>query len=563
MLRSIGSVTFLALLMAGCGGGGGGGDSSSPPPPPATFTVGGTVTGLTGTGLILQTNAGDVVPVSGAAAFAFPNPLGTGAAYTVTVKAQPTAPAQTCIVTNGSGTVGTANITTVAVACSTVTGYTVGGTVSGLVGSGLTLAICVLVHNGPGLHLPICNNLKQVSADGTYTLATVNLADYSGSYLSISQQPSSPTQNCTISNAAISTQAANETGFTVSCAEFAYVTNATDDTLSTYRIDATTGAMQAVGTPTTTGTSPYATVGVETYYSGVLAFMYPRQYVVFVSNEDSNDVSAFAVNSATGALTAVPGSPFAAGTDPKAMALYGSGALYVANARSNNISAYSIDQGTGALAPLSPGASTIATGNSPTSVVVVPGASVVYVANHGGSNNISAFSTDLTPVPGSPFPAGGNPLGLAVGGGGKFLYTANPDAKNPSISGLRIDPTTGVLSPLTGSPFPLPVSHYMATDQTGTYLYVTSGANVVGYGINATTGALRPLPGFPVAAGVNAYSVSVDPTNQFLYVTNDGAANVSGFTLDASTGALTPMSGSPFPAGSHPEFLATFFPAQF
>ena len=50
--------------------------------------------------------------------------------------------------------------------------------------------------------------------------------------------------------------------------------------------------------------------------------MYPKQYVVFVGNEGSNDVSAFAVNNTTGALTAVPGSPFAAGTDPKAMALY-------------------------------------------------------------------------------------------------------------------------------------------------------------------------------------------------------------------------------------------------
>jgi hypothetical protein len=143
-----------------------------------------------------------------------------------------TTPAQNCVVTNGSGTVGTANLTTVAVACSTVANYTVGGTVSGLVGSGLTLVICTPVHNGPGLHLPICDDLKQVGADGTYTLATVNLADYSGSYLSISQQPSSPTQNCTISNAAISTQAANDTGFTVSCAEFAYVTNALDNTLS-------------------------------------------------------------------------------------------------------------------------------------------------------------------------------------------------------------------------------------------------------------------------------------------------------------------------------------------
>jgi len=449
-----------------------------------------------------------------------------------------------------------------------VAGYTVGGTVSGLVGSGsgLTLGICAPVHNGPGLHLPIChNNLKQVSADGTYTLDDVYPADYPGSdYVSITQQPSSPTQNCVISNAAISTQAVNGTGFTVSCAEFAYVTNAEDNTLSTYRIDATTGAMQAVGRPTPTGKSPYATVGVETFKSGFgLAFVYPIRYVVFVGNEDSNDVSAFAVNSVTGALTDVPGSPFAAGgTDPKAMVAYwhdGNYNLYVANAGSDNLSAYSIG-GNGALTPLS----SIATGKIPTSVVVVPAApsvSVVYVANHGGSNDISAFSTDLTEVSGSPFPAGGNPLSLAVGGGGKFLYSANPDATNPSISGFSIDPTSGALSPLSGSPFKLPVSHYMATDQTGSYLYVTSGANVVGYGIDANTGALTALPGFPVSAVADAYSVSVDPTNQFLYVTNDGAANVSGFTLDASTGALTPMSAAPSPAGHHPKFIATLFPA--
>jgi len=506
----------------------------------------------------LNSDFGGDLAVSASGSFTFGTRLPDGSTFNVGVKNQPTSSlAQNCQVANGTGTIAGANVMNVTVTCGS--GYTVGGTVSGLVGSGLTLAICTLVHNGPGLHLPICNDLKQVSADGTYTLDTVYPAGYSGGdYVSITQQPSSPTQNCAISNAAISTQAVNDTGFTLSCAVFAYATNAADHTLSTYRIDATTGALQTVGTPTPTGTSPYATVGVETYYSGVLAFMYPKQFVVFVGNEGSNDVSAFAVNNTTGALTAVPGSPFAAGTDPKAMALYGSDALYVANAGSSNVSAYSIDEGTGALAPLSPGPSTIATGMSPTSVVVVPGASVVYVANHGGSNDISAFSIDLTPVPGSPFPAGGNPLSLAVGGGGKFLYTANPDATNPSISGFNIDPTSGALSPLNGSPFSLPVSNYMATDQTGTYLYVTSGANIVGYGIDATTGALTPLPGFPVAAGANAYSVRVDRTNQFLYVTNDGAANIAGFRLDASTGALTPMAGSPFPAGDHPQFIGTF-----
>ena len=566
MLRFVGSLTFLVLLMVGCGGSNSG--SSPPPPPPPTYSIGGAVTGLTGSGLLLQTNAGDVVPVSKAGAFTFTNQLASGAAYAVTVKTQPSTPAQNCVVNNGSGTVGTANVTTVAVACSTVANFAVGGTVSGLVGSGLTLAVCVVPMNGPGLHLPDCKNQKQVSVDGTYTLDAVYPWNYSGpNYVSIAQQPSSPTQNCTISNAAISTQAANDTGFTVSCAEFAYITNAVDNTLLTYRIDATTGAMQAVGTPTPTGKSPNATVAVETFQSGVLAFMYPRQYVVFVGNEDSNDVSAFSVNSATGALTKVHGSPFAAGgTDPIAMVAYWHGGnynLYVANAGSHNLSVYSIDQGTGALAPLSPGPSTIATGNNPTSVVVAPSASVVYVANHGGSNDISAFSTDLTEVSGSPFPAGGNPLSLAVGGGGKFLYSANPDATNPSISGFSIDPTSGALSQLSGSPFKLPVSQYMATDQTGSYLYVTLGASVVGYGIDPATGALTKLAGFPVATEVNAYSVSVDPTNRFLYVTNDGAGNVSGFTLDASTGALTSMAGPPFPAGNHPKFIATLFPALY
>jgi 6-phosphogluconolactonase len=561
MLRSSGSATFLALLMVGCGGGSSGGASSEQPPPPLTYSIGGTVTGLTGSGLVMQTNAGDVAPVSAAGAFTFANQLGTGAAYTVSVKTQPSAPVQNCTVSNGSGTVGTANVTTVAVACSTMAGYTVGGTVSGLVGSGLTLAICTPPMHPGGSP---CHHLKQVGANGAFTLDAVYPAGYSCcDAVAIAQQPSSPTQNCLISNARVSIQNTNDTGVTVSCAAYSYVTNAADNTLSAYSIDATTGALAVVGTPIATGVSPYATVGVETHYSsGVSSFYYTRQHVVFVGNEVSNDVSAFAVNNTTGALTAVPGSPFAAGTDPKAMAVmlndYGSGTLYVANAGSNNVSAYSIDEGNGALAPLSPGPSTIATGKSPTSVVVVPGASVVYVANHGGSNDISAFSIDLTPVPGSPFPAGGNPLSLAVGGGGKFLYTANPDATNPSISGFSVDSTSGVLSPLRGSPFPLPVSHYMATDQTGAYLYVTTGTNVVGYAIDATTGALTALPGFPVAAGANAYSITIDPTNQFLYVANDGAATVSGFTLDASTGALTPMAGSPFLAGNHPQFIGTF-----
>jgi len=542
MLRSIGSVTFLALLMVACGGGGGG--ASSPPPPPATYTVGGTVTGLSGPGLVLQNGGGDDLPISASGAFTFATPMLSGTSYSVTVKTPPNSLG--CGVANGAGTIAAANVMNVTVTCET--GYTVGGTVSGLVGSGFTLEICTPNSSNRAPGPPFCRNLKQIGANGTFTLDSGYPAGYSGrDYVSIAQQPSSPPQDCVISNANISIQNANDTSVTVSCAdhsEYLYVTNAADNTLSSYSVDATTGAVAVIGAPTATGTSPYAIVGSQAYGGGRF---------VFVANEGSNDVFAFAVDPTSGALTAVPGSPFAAGTNPQAMAVFLGYFLFVANAGSDYVSVYPIDPNTGALgAP-----STAGTAKSPTSIVIDPEGSQMYVANHGGSNDISEI-LGQTAVPGSPFPAGGNPLSLALGAGGKFLYSANPDATNPSISGFSVDAGIGVLSPLSGSPFPLPVSHYIATDQTGTYLYVTSGASIVGYGINATTGALTALPGFPVATGANAYSITIDPTNHILYVTNDGAANISGFILDASTGALTPMAGSPFPAGSHPQFIATF-----
>jgi 6-phosphogluconolactonase len=375
----------------------------------------------------------------------------------------------------------------------------------------------------------------------------------------ITQQPASPTQLCVIRNPEVVVQGANVTDVEVVCSQFSYVANAGDNTVSAYTVDATSGALAGVGTPLATGTSPHAIVGTQ-----------DKKYV-FVGNEGSNDISAFAVNFASGALTAVPGSPFAAGSDPKALALLGDTYnvgtypplrpyLYVANAGSDTVSAFAVDTSTGSLTPLSP--ATFATGKGPSSITVDPTGRFIYVANNGGSNDVSAFSVAttglLTPVAGSPFPAGANPLSLALGTTGKFLYTANPDATNSSISGFSVDLGSGVLTPLSGSPFPLAVSHYIATDRTGAYLYVTSGVNVVGYGIDATTGALTALAGFPVGASANAYSVTIDLTNQFLYVGNDGAANISGFRLDASTGALTLMPDSPFPAGNLPEFVATF-----
>jgi hypothetical protein len=82
-----------------------------------TFTVGGTVGGLEGTGLVLQNNGGDELPIGIDGSFTFGIPLADGSSYAVSVLTPPTDPGQTCSVTNASGTLAGANVTDVNVIC--------------------------------------------------------------------------------------------------------------------------------------------------------------------------------------------------------------------------------------------------------------------------------------------------------------------------------------------------------------------------------------------------------------------------------------------------------------
>jgi hypothetical protein len=110
-----------------------------------TFTIGGTVSGLTGSGLVLQNNGGDNLSVTGTGSvnFTFATPLSSAAAYAVTILTQPSNPGQTCSVTNPSGTA-TGSINTVQVVCPQPT-YSIGGELIGLV-------------NGPGDTVELLNN---------------------------------------------------------------------------------------------------------------------------------------------------------------------------------------------------------------------------------------------------------------------------------------------------------------------------------------------------------------------------------------------------------------------
>lgn len=77
----------------------------------ARFIIGCTVSGLTGSGLVLQNNAADNLNISANGTFAFATSLANGAAYAVTVNTQPSSPSQVCTVSSGSGTVANADVT--------------------------------------------------------------------------------------------------------------------------------------------------------------------------------------------------------------------------------------------------------------------------------------------------------------------------------------------------------------------------------------------------------------------------------------------------------------------
>ncbi len=242
--------------------------------------------------------------------------------------------------------------------------------------------------------------------------------------------------------------------------------------------------------------------------------------------------------------------------------------VYTANLGSDNVSVFSIDQNTGALTPIT--ASSFAAGSRPHDVAVDPKGRFAYVANCGsgqgctgtGSGSVTGYSIDpvtgaLTPVPGSPFLAGLNPTSVTADPTGRYVYVTNTGSGN--VSAFSIDPNSGALSPVPGSPFQVgtqPTS--LSVDRNGKLLYVANGgsSNVSGLTINQTDGSLTPVVGSPFPAGSGAVptSVAVDATNQFVYV-SDAGTHVAAFSIKTTSGALSSI--GTFAAGNGAVFVTT------
>jgi 6-phosphogluconolactonase (cycloisomerase 2 family) len=192
----------------------------------ASFAVGGTVTGLTGTGLVLQNNGGGDRPIAADGAFAFAAPVPSGQPYEVTVLTQPTAPKQSCTVAGGSGTIGS-SAANVSVTCLSPSRFAYIANAAG---------DTVSVHT-------VDDATGQLRANG---------------YALTGGGPSSVAVDPTV--------------------RFAYVANSGTGDVSAYTIDATTGALTDVGTAVAAGDAPQS-VAVD-----------PSGKFAYVANSGSDDV---------------------------------------------------------------------------------------------------------------------------------------------------------------------------------------------------------------------------------------------------------------------------------
>jgi trimeric autotransporter adhesin len=202
------------LLLLGCSNGSGSLQEQpeqqvAPPPSTSGFSIGGSVSGLMGSGLILQLNGARNLSIGSDGAFIFNGLIPDGSAYSVTVATQPTAPDQACSIANGSGTVAGSNIATVAVSCAGLAAGTfrIGGSVNGMAGTGLSLRL-----NGSE-DLPIASN-------GAFAFAT-RLPAGTPYEVVIGTKPTNPAQDCTISRGS-GTIAGDVANIAIQCAALTY-----------------------------------------------------------------------------------------------------------------------------------------------------------------------------------------------------------------------------------------------------------------------------------------------------------------------------------------------------
>jgi 6-phosphogluconolactonase (cycloisomerase 2 family) len=187
----------------------------------------------------------------------------------------------------------------------------------------------------------------------------------------------------------------------------------------------------------------------------------------------------------------------------------------------------------------------------------------VYTNNDRTPNSISAFSAaangSLTAIAGSPFATGGDGAGGGAFGSNRittavvknFLYAGNSGSN--TVGDFSIDPVTGVLTSLPGSPFATGGvagavnGMSLTTTPDDKFLIVANGASmtITVFSI-AANGTLSPIAGSPFASGSSQPLVCARVTSDAKFLAVSSVTGIAMFNI-ATTGALTPVAGSPTP----------------
>ena len=243
-----------------------------------SYLIGGTVTGLIGSGVVLQNNGGGDIALAGSGTFTFAAPVSSGAMYNVTVKTQPTGPWQTCTgAANAAGTVTNANVS-VAITCVS-NPYPISVMVSNVAGGGLVL------QNNAG------DNLS-VPSSGTYMFATPVRSGLTYA-VTVLSQPANPWQTCSVT-APAGTVAGGPVVLAASC-----VTN-------TYSVGGTVTGLTGTGLVLRDNGGDDRSISADGSFTFATPVASGATYNVTVATQPSSPAQSCVVSNGMGTISVVP-----------------------------------------------------------------------------------------------------------------------------------------------------------------------------------------------------------------------------------------------------------------
>jgi 6-phosphogluconolactonase len=283
---------------------------------------------------------------------------------------------------------------------------------------------------------------------------------------------------------------------------------------------------------------------------------------VYVAGPGTNETFEFRVQS-NGSLAPLGTPNFPVGSNPVALKPHTSGDfLYIADFSGNDVTLLDINQSNGNLSvpvsisivnPTNP-TNIFATDKGPVSLAMSPTAPFLFAVNQT-SGDVTAYTVDpgtgsLGVLAGSPFPIqpASHPSSVAISPSGNFLFVANATEGTIavfSIGGNGALAQAGIPTSVGAGATPTSI----AVERSGRFLYVTDPAHNAVLGFSIQAGVLSPINGSPFLAGAAPAGLGIDPQGALLFVANSGSNNVSAYAIDSSTGALGQVTGSPFPTG--------------